>query len=159
MATPSVRPRRSPAQASARPGSSKHVATASASPASGIAPLTVNFSSAGSSDPDGTIETYYWDFNDGTNSSLANLSRTYNIAGTYTATLVVIDNQGLSSAKTVAITVSAPNQAPIAKAAAAPMSGVAPLAVSFSSAGSSDPDGRIQSYSWEFGDGTTSASP
>src|SRR5207253_3733863 len=101
----------------------------------------------------------YWDFNDGTNSSLANLSRTYNIAGTYTATLVVIDNQGLSSAKTVAITVSAPNQAPIAKAAAAPMSGVAPLAVSFSSAGSSDPDGTIQSYSWAFGDGTTSAFP
>src|SRR5204862_6639355 len=59
--------------------------------------------------------------------------------------------------KTVAITVSAPNQAPIAKAAAAPMSGVAPLAVSFSSAGSSDPDGTIQSYSWAFGDGTTSA--
>ncbi len=138
-------------------GNQKPVATASASPASGIAPLTVNFSSAGSSDPDGTIETYYWDFNDGTNSSLPNLSRTYNIAGTYTATLVVIDNQGLSSAKTVAITVSAPNQAPIAKAAAAPMSGVAPLAVSFSSAGSSDPDGTIQSYSWAFGDGTTSA--
>src|SRR5216117_1193853 len=138
-------------------GNQKPVATPSASPARGIAPLTVNFSSAGSSDPDGTIETYYWDFNDGTNSSLANLSRTYNIAGTYTATLVVIDNQGLSSAKTVAITVSAPNQAPIAKAAAAPMSGVAPLAVSFSSAGSSDPDGTIQSYSWAFGDGTTSA--
>src|SRR5437667_150031 len=138
-------------------GNQKPVATPSASPASGIAPLTVNFSSAGSSDPDGTIETYYWDFNDGTNSSLPNLSRTYNIAGTYTATLVVIDNQGLSSAKTVAITVSAPNQAPIAKAAAAPMSGVAPLAVSFSSAGSSDPDGTIQSYSWAFGDGTTSA--
>ena len=138
-------------------GNQKPVATPSASPASGIAPLTVNFSSAGSSDPDGTIETYYWDFNDGTNSSLPNLSRTYNIAGTYTATLVVIDNQGLSSAKTVAITVSAPNQAPIAKAAAAPMSGVAPLAVSFSSAGSSDPDGTIQSYSWVFGDGTTSA--
>src|SRR5437773_2180090 len=138
-------------------GNQSPLATASASATTGIAPLTVNFSSAGSSDPDGTIETYYWDFNDGTNSSLPNLSRTYNIAGTYTATLVVIDNQGLSSAKTVAITVSAPNQAPIAKAAAAPMSGVAPLAVSFSSAGSSDPDGTIQSYSWAFGDGTTSA--
>src|SRR5439155_2201831 len=77
-------------------GNQKPVAAPSASPASGTAPLLVNFSSAGSSDPDGTIETYYWDFNDGTNSSLPNLSRTYNIAGTYTATLVVIDNQGLS---------------------------------------------------------------
>src|SRR5437867_3203575 len=140
-------------------GNQKPVATASASPTSGIAPLTVTFSSAGSSDPDGTIQTYYWDFNDGTNSSLANPSHTYNIAGTYTATLVVTDNQGLSSSKTVAITVIAANQAPVARAAATPASGVAPLLVSFSSAGSSDPDGSIQSYSWAFGDTTTSTSP
>src|SRR5207249_968838 len=116
-----------------------------------------SFSSAGSSDPDGTVQSYTWTFGDGTPAStLANPSHTYSTKGNYTATLVVKDNEGLSSsAATVAITVNAPNgrrdhghRPPVASAAGTPTSGVAPLAVSFSSAGSSDPDGTIQSYSW-----------
>ena len=56
----------------------------------------------------------------------------------------------------------ATNAPPTAKAAATPTSGTPPLAVSFSSAGSSDPDGDTLSYSWDFGDGTprsTAANP
>ncbi|MGW5640100.1 PQQ-dependent sugar dehydrogenase [Streptomyces sp. NPDC003832] len=51
--------------------------------------------------------------------------------------------------------------APVAQAAANVTSGTAPLAVAFSSAGSSDPDGGTLSYAWTFGDGTssTAASP
>jgi PKD repeat protein len=49
------------------------------------------------------------------------------------------------------------NRPPVAQAAATPQSGTAPLAVSLSSAGSSDPDGDALSYSWKFGDGTTGA--
>ena len=37
-----------------------------------------------------------------------------------------------------------------------PPSGPAPLAVSFSSAGSSDPEGQALTYAWTFGDGATS---
>ncbi|WP_204286296.1 carbohydrate-binding protein [Microbispora amethystogenes] len=48
------------------------------------------------------------------------------------------------------------NRNPIAKASADKTSGPAPLAVTFSSAGSSDPEGGALSYSWNFGDGTTS---
>ncbi|MEO3814267.1 PQQ-dependent sugar dehydrogenase [Sphaerisporangium sp. B11E5] len=48
------------------------------------------------------------------------------------------------------------NRAPIAVAAANRTSGAAPLAVTFSSAGSNDPDGDPITYSWAFGDGTTS---
>ncbi len=54
------------------------------------------------------------------------------------------------------------NKPPVAQAAGTPLSGTAPLAVAFSSAGSSDPDGDTLSYSWEFGDGTpnsTAANP
>ena len=53
------------------------------------------------------------------------------------------------------------NQAPIAVAGATPTSGPVPLAVSFSSAGSNDPEGQPITYVWDFGDGTTStaASP
>jgi cytochrome c len=45
---------------------------------------------------------------------------------------------------------------PNAVASATPTSGATPLAVSFSSAGTSDPDGGTLSYSWTFGDGGTS---
>jgi glucose/arabinose dehydrogenase/PKD repeat protein len=48
------------------------------------------------------------------------------------------------------------NQPPTAVAAANPTTGQAPLAVAFSSAGSSDPEGRPLTYRWDFGDGTTS---
>ncbi|TXS32912.1 carbohydrate-binding protein [Streptomyces sp. adm13(2018)] len=48
-------------------------------------------------------------------------------------------------------------RAPIAQARANLTSGKAPLAVSFSSAGTSDPDGNALSYAWTFGDGATSA--
>ena len=48
------------------------------------------------------------------------------------------------------------NQAPIAVAAANPTAGPTPLAVSFSSAGSSDPEGQTLTYAWTFGDGGTS---
>ena len=48
------------------------------------------------------------------------------------------------------------NQPPTVSASANPTSGPAPLNVAFSSAGSSDPEGQALSYSWTFGDGTTS---
>ncbi|MGA5446503.1 lectin [Streptomyces umbrinus] len=46
--------------------------------------------------------------------------------------------------------------APTAQAKADVTSGKAPLAVSFSSAGSTDPDGDALSHAWTFGDGATS---
>jgi len=51
------------------------------------------------------------------------------------------------------------NQPPVAVATASPRSGLAPLQVTFSSAGSSDPEGMQLSYSWAFGDGATSTLP
>jgi glucose/arabinose dehydrogenase/chitodextrinase len=51
------------------------------------------------------------------------------------------------------------NQAPVATAAATPTSGPTPLTVSFSSAGSADPEGKPLTYSWTFGDGGTSSDP
>lgn len=70
----------------------------SSAPTTGIGPLTVNFSSAGSYDPDGGISSYSWDFGDGTVSTEANPVHAYNTPGTYTASLVVTDFSGLASA-------------------------------------------------------------
>lgn len=83
------------------------VAAASASPASGVAPLTVNFDSSGSYDPDGTIASYLWNFGDGTPASTtASTSHVYSNSGTFTAVLTVTDNRGATASKQLTITVS-----------------------------------------------------
>ncbi|MFB6553488.1 PQQ-dependent sugar dehydrogenase [Streptomyces sp. NPDC056405] len=86
------------------------VAQAKANVTSGPAPLTVAFSSAGSSDPDGGALTYAWDFGDGATSTAANPSHTYASNGAYTATLKVTDPTGKSATASVRITVG--NTAP-----------------------------------------------
>jgi PKD repeat protein len=73
---------------------------------SGYAPLTVSFSSSGSSDPDGTIVGYSWNFGDGGTSTSANPSHAYNSVGTFTATLTVTDDRGGTNSKSVTITVN-----------------------------------------------------
>jgi PKD repeat protein len=74
-------------------------------PLTGLAPLTVQFSSAGSSDPEGSALTYDWDFGDGTSSTDANPAHLYTLAGTYTASLVVFDSTGLSGSASATVTV------------------------------------------------------
>jgi glucose/arabinose dehydrogenase/regulation of enolase protein 1 (concanavalin A-like superfamily) len=74
-------------------------ASISANQNAGLAPLTVQFSSAGSSDPYGLPLTYSWDFGDGSPPSTStNPSHIYTTNGTYTATLTV--NNGSQSAST-----------------------------------------------------------
>lgn len=84
------------------------MAQASASPTSGSAPLSVQFSSAGSRDPDGTIVEYQWTFGDASGTILRepNPLYTYGYAGNYTATLTVWDNNNVSSSASLIITVS-----------------------------------------------------
>jgi glucose/arabinose dehydrogenase/PKD repeat protein len=86
------------------------VAKAAGTPTSGQSPLTVTFSSAGSSDPEGGALTYRWTFGDGGTSTAANPTHTYTANGTYTATLTVTDPQGLTGSAGVQVTVG--NTAP-----------------------------------------------
>ncbi len=83
------------------------LARASATPTAGYSPLSVNFSSAGSVDPNGGALTYLWTFGDGGTSTSANPSHTYTSGGvtTFTATLTVSDSGGQTSTDRVAITV------------------------------------------------------
>ncbi|CAL9393338.1 lectin [Streptomyces sp. enrichment culture] len=86
------------------------VAQAKADVTSGRAPLTVSFSSAGSSDPDGDALDHAWTFGDGAASTEANPSHTYRADGRYTATLTVTDPTGKSGSASVLVTVG--NTAP-----------------------------------------------
>ncbi|WP_020521519.1 ThuA domain-containing protein [Catelliglobosispora koreensis] len=87
------------------PGDAAPIAVASATPTSGPTPLTVQFSSAGSNDPGGQVITYSWAFGDGTTSTAANPSKTYSIAGNYTAVLTVRDPGGKTGTASVPISV------------------------------------------------------
>ncbi|MFN8105043.1 MAG: PKD domain-containing protein [Acidimicrobiia bacterium] len=123
-------------------------------PTSGKAPLAVNFDASASQDPDGSIASWAWDFGDTGTGTGQTASHTYTAPGTYTASLVVTDNQGLTATTTRTVNVVA-NQAPTASFSRTPAAGAAPLTVSVNAGSSSDPDGSIVSYGWDFGDGNT----
>jgi PKD repeat protein len=108
-------------------------ALATANPSAGPAPLSVQFSAAGSSDPDGAIASYNWDFGDGQASTAANPTHVY-AAGQYTARLTVTDALGASSAP-AAVVVSA-NAVAVAKPTALSLG-------SFAVTGGSSTTGRV----------------
>jgi glucose/arabinose dehydrogenase/PKD repeat protein len=85
-------------------GNGAPTAQLAATPTAGAAPLSVNFSAAGSSDPDGDALSYAWDFGDGATATGSTAQHVYTQTGTLTATLTVSDGRGLSDAKTVTIT-------------------------------------------------------
>ncbi|MFF0726059.1 PQQ-dependent sugar dehydrogenase [Streptomyces sp. NPDC004134] len=91
-------------------GGASPVAEASADKTSGQAPLAVQFSSAGTTDPDSTELTYSWDFGDGATSDQADPAHTYAGNGTYNVTLTATDPDGLTGSANVQITVG--NTAP-----------------------------------------------
>ena len=72
------------------------IAIATVDIASGYAPLTVTFDGSGSTDADGTITSYVWNFGDGspTGSGATTVTHTYETAGSFNVTLTVIDNGG-----------------------------------------------------------------
>ncbi len=119
----------------------------------------VNFIAFASFDSDGSIISYDWTFGDGGIGNGSVVSHIYTAAGVYTTTLTVTDNCGATDSKSVSVTINTPNPCtgnlpPIANAGPN-QSGQTGQLISFSSAGSLDPNGTITSYHWNFGDGQT----
>ncbi|MGY1841499.1 PKD domain-containing protein, partial [Modestobacter sp. SYSU DS0985] len=118
-----------------------------------VADLTASFDGSGSTDIDGTVESFAWDFGDGATGTGATATHTYAAAGTYTVTLTATDDGGATAARTGSVTVTdpPPNQAPTAAFSAT----AAGLSVSVDGTASADTDGTVASYGWDFGDGST----
>ncbi len=112
--------------------------------------LKVTVNAAASTDPDGTIASYAWDFGDGQTGTGLTAEHTYAAAGTYQLKLTVTDNRGATASKVVPVTVAPPpNQAPTADYSVTKKF----LKASFDGSASSDTDGTVASYAWDFGDG------
>jgi PKD repeat protein len=124
-------------------------------------PLTgepVYFNASESSDPDGTIVMYAWDFGDGHFGTGREVDHTYSDSGTYRVTLVVTDNSGNSDSISRDVTVT-DNSNPLASFTISPLTPTTSDTITFNASASSDPDGTIVSYSWDFGDTNTYTSP
>lgn len=118
----------------------------------------LRFDASGSSDPDGTIATYQWDFqNDGVFDATGQVVfHRYDAPGTYTVRLVVTDNQGATAhtTRTIAVTPLVVNRPPVAQFTYTPPAPIAGTTVTFNGTASYDPDGTIVSYAWDLnGDG------
>ncbi|HXJ61212.1 MAG TPA: LamG-like jellyroll fold domain-containing protein [Verrucomicrobiae bacterium] len=90
-------------------------ANASATPTYGYSPLTVSFSSAGSTSGGGGTLTYLWEFGDGARSSLANPSHTYVASGvsSFNAKLTITNSSRLTSSAAVEITIGSVPPTPV----------------------------------------------
>ena len=115
-----------------------------------ITSLTAAFTDT-SSDSDGNIVDWSWNFGDGNTSTEQNPVHTYDSAGTYEVSLTVTDDADATNVKTASLTVASDNDAPVAQ-----FSHETNLLTVTLNDTSSDSDGVITSRLWDFGDGNSS---
>lgn len=120
---------------------------------SAVSGLTATLDGSTSSDANGPIASYAWAFGDGSTGTGATAEHSYTAAGSYDVQLTVTDGSGSTASVTHTLTVTAPpaNKPP----AATFTSTVDNLAAAFDATGSTDPDGTVSGYAWDFGDGST----
>ena len=123
---------------------------------------TILFSANNSTDEDGKIENYYWNFGDGTTSGKIDARHKYNTPGIYNVTLTVVDNDGNKDITHLLIRV---NGLPAALARISNITNLQLVSIpiydviQFNGTGSFDSDGTILSYHWDFGYGNYSTKP
>ncbi|HXK36848.1 MAG TPA: PKD domain-containing protein, partial [Candidatus Paceibacterota bacterium] len=113
--------------------------------------LDVAVDSAGSYDPDGTIESYAWTFGDGGSATGPTASHSYAMDGDYLITLTVTDNSGMTGTASQTVTVMHQLIPPVAMFTW----DIVYMVVSVDASGSTDNYGPIAAYDWAWGDGMT----
>jgi beta propeller repeat protein len=115
--------------------------------AGGNAPLTGQFTDTSTYSSSNPITRWFWDFGDGTNSTLENPTHTYSANGAYTASLTVSNSLCRNS---TTVTNSVVVGRPVAGFTASPTSGTAPAAITFTNTSLGNPT----QWNWSWGDGT-----
>ncbi len=114
----------------------------------------VQFDGSGSTDSDGNIVSYAWSFGDGSTGTGVSPTHAYTATGVYDVSLTVTDDDGLQSTDNTTATIGIGDLPPVADANG-PYTGTVGVAVVFDGTGSTDPNNNIESYAWDFGDGST----
>jgi PKD repeat protein len=120
---------------------------------------SVTFDGSASSDPDGFIVQYDWDFGDGSDVRIdggPNPSYTYTAVGDYPVTLTVTDDAGEQSPGFTTVTVAVGNVPPQADAGPSEFAQTG-TTITFDGSASRDPEGPIARYDWVFGDGDSAS--
>lgn len=106
-------------------------------------------------DPDGSVADYDWDFDDGSphSNSSTSVSHTFAVPGIYDVKLWVTDNEEAKGVDSIRISLTG-DQPPVASFTMPDDTVDVNTLVSFDASGSSDIDGGIVSFVWNFGDGT-----
>ncbi len=119
----------------------------------GIINSWITFDGSGSSDVDGTIVEYEWDFGEtyGHTGRGVSVPHQYSAIGNYTVTLTVTDNDGATMLGIALVNISENN--PPNPEAGGPYTSRPSTSIRFDASSSTDPDGTINSYQWDFGDG------
>src|SRR3989442_3536951 len=125
------------------------------SPLSPDAGAIVSFDASSSSDADGTIVSFEWDFGDQSTGSGVTVTHVYGAEGSYLVSLVVTDSDGVPGTASRSLPVGLTNQPPVASFTATPARVLPVDVVRFDASASSDAEGPIVSYAWDFGDGGT----
>jgi len=116
---------------------------------SGNAPLSVQFKDESTNSPTG----WEWNFGDSKTSAEQNPSHTYETVGTYTVNLTAMNYGGSNTTtKTDYITITSDTSAPVASFTSDANSGQVPFTVKFTDTST----GKVSSWNWDFGDGSTS---
>jgi len=114
----------------------------------------VPFAATGSGDPNGPIERFAWSFGDGASAEGPEVEHRYATPGRFQVSLLADDGRKLNNSRQQAIHPLHVNQPPIAMAG--PDRVVCPgESVIFDGSASTDGDGALTRFRWDFGDGTT----
>jgi PKD repeat protein len=129
------------------------VASFVVSPSAPLTQTAVTFDGSGSYDLDGRIVSYAWNFGDGSTGTGSPVQHQYALGGSYSVTLTVTDDRGLTNAKSQSITV-ADGGNPTAVFGFSPAAPRVNQQVFFNAAGSTAALGRtIARYDWDYGNG------
>jgi PKD repeat protein len=132
------------------------VASFTVRPSIPILNAAATFDGSASRSPSGTIVAWAWDFGDQVTGNGALAQHIYRAKGTYTVTLVVMDDTGRTSAPTTQTLVVDEGVPPTADFVVSPTSPLAGLIAFFNASVSKAGAGRtIVDYAWNFGNGTT----
>ena len=112
----------------------------------------LNLNGSSSTEGDGELSSYSWDFGDGSTAEGESVSHTYAASGTYTVRLTISDSNGQTGEDTAEVVMNLP---PTAVISTGDMSLTLGESVTLGSDGTQDPDGTVVSYSWNTGDGSS----